>query len=488
MARRVGALLYLLILLALSHRGSPAVEDDGLDDAGLMGLHGADLPAGLLENGDFETIPPGGYRSAGTGEGATVIPGWVVNGTVEVVRSGQRQGGMILIVPQGEHAVRLGNEAGVSQSVAVEKGSTYAVTFSAARTCAQLESLNVSVAGVASQTIDLQTLYSVEGWDAYAWAFLAGSASGGGGGDGGGDGEMAKLVFINPGMEEDPTCGPIIDNIAIKKLFTPDRPEENAVLNGDFEEGPWTFKNASLGILLPTNLDEETSSLPGWIVESNRAVRYIDSDHFIVPQGKRAVELLSGKEGIISQMVETKPDKQYNLIFTMGSAGDLCQPPLAVMAFAGDQAQNFHFSPIGNSTSMSANLSFTAKAERTRVAFYSVYYNTRSDDHSSLCGPVVDDVKVWGASGAASAAQGLAAVAMWMVMVDEAYSGGFCPSAASSDNSCQSTRRKYSSISGDGEPSCRDAAGALRLGVGLHSFLLCHLRAVMFHLRLLVSG
>jgi len=26
-------------------------------------------------------------------------------------------------------------------------------------------------------------------------------------------------------MEDDPTCGPIIDDIAIKKLFTPDRPK-----------------------------------------------------------------------------------------------------------------------------------------------------------------------------------------------------------------------------------------------------------------------
>lgn len=177
------------------------------------------------------------------------------------------------------------------------------------------------------------------------------------------------------------------------------------------------FKNSTLGVLLPTNLDEETSSLPGWTVESNRAVRYVDSDHYAVPQGKRAIELLSGKEGIISQMVETKPNKQYSLVFTMGSAGDSCQPPLAIMAFAGDQAENFHFAPLGNATSMAANVSFTAKAERTRVAFYSVYYNTRSDDHSSLCGPVVDDVKVLGISMAASRFVRLNLVIMGMMAV-----------------------------------------------------------------------
>lgn len=166
------------------------------------------------------------------------------------------------------------------------------------------------------------------------------------------------------------------------------------------------FPNTSLGILLPTNLDEETSPLPGWTVESNRAVRFIDSAHYSVPQGKRAVELLSGKEGIISQMVQTTPNKQYNLTFTLGSAGDKCQPPLAVMAFAGDQAQNFHYSPVGNATSQAANMTFTARAERTRVAFYSVYYNMRSDDHSSLCGPVLDEVRVWGLSGAVGLSAG----------------------------------------------------------------------------------
>ncbi|KAL7142507.1 hypothetical protein ABFS83_08G127800 [Erythranthe nasuta] len=288
---------------------------------------------------------------------------------------------MILIVPQGGRAVRLGNDAEIRQQMKVEKGSLYSVTFSAARTCAQLESLNVSVPP-ASQTIDLQTLYSVQGWDSYAWAFQARE-------------DDVAVVFRNPEFpEDDPTCGPIIDDVAIKKLFIPVKPKDNAVVNGDFEEGPWMFRNESLGVLLPTNLDEDTSSLPGWIVESNRAVRYIDSYHYSVPGGKRAVELLSGKEGIISQMVQTKPDKTYSLTFSLGHASDACKQPLAVMAFAGDQAQNTHYSPNSNSTFQTVNLNFSAKAERTRVAFYSVYYNTRSDDMSSLCGPVIDDVRV----------------------------------------------------------------------------------------------
>ncbi|KAG8482295.1 hypothetical protein CXB51_026982 [Gossypium anomalum] len=336
----------------------------------------------LVANGDFETPPSGGFPSEAISDGPTEIPSWSTNGTVELVSAGEKvSGGMLLIVPRGKHAVRLGNDAEISQEVTVEKGSAYAVTFSAARTCAQMESLNVSVPP-ASQTVDLQTLYNVQGWDPYTISFEA-------------EEDKARLIFRNPGMEDDPECGPIIDDIAIKKLITPDKPKDNAVVNSGFEFGPWMFQNVSLGVLLPTNLDEETSPLPGWMVESNRAVRYIDSNHYAVPEGKRAVELVSGKEGIISQMVETTPNKLYSLTFSLGHARDKCKEPLAVMAFAGDQAQNFHYTPDSNSTFQVASVNFTAKAERTRIAFYSVYYNTRTDDMSSLCGPVVDDVRVW---------------------------------------------------------------------------------------------
>lgn len=168
-----------------------------------------------MVNGDFETPPLNGFPDDAIVQDSSEIPSWRSDGTVELIKSGQKQGGMILIVPEGRHAVRLGNDAEISQEVTVEKGSVYSVTFSAARTCAQLESLNVSVASdepIASQTIDLQTLYSVQGWDPYAWAFEAVV-------------DRVRLVFKNPGMEDDPTCGPIIDDIAVKKLFTPDKPK-----------------------------------------------------------------------------------------------------------------------------------------------------------------------------------------------------------------------------------------------------------------------
>lgn len=361
---------------------------------------------GLLVNGNFEKAGSENRTSWRGANGVDSLPGWSIEGTVEYINEGQRQGSMYLVVPEGKHAVRLGNEAQISQPISLQKGSTYSLTFSAARTCAQLESLNVTVPP-ATRNVDLQTLYSIFGWDAYAWAFQAQS-------------ENVEVIFQNPGLEEDPTCGPILDAIALKQISTPEKLKDNAVVNGDFEEGPWMFDNETLGVLLPTNLDVTTSSLPGWIVESSKAVRYIDSAHYTVPEGKRAIELLSGKEGIISQMVETNPGSKYTMSFLLGEAGDGCQEPMAVMAFAGDESDSVHFNnPPASGKYEPNNVTFTAKAERTRIAFYSLYYNTRIRDKSSLCGPVIDQVKVvdLSKSGAVAAFSGFSLFLLLLVTV-----------------------------------------------------------------------
>ncbi|XP_057823780.2 protein DUF642 L-GALACTONO-1,4-LACTONE-RESPONSIVE GENE 1 isoform X2 [Cryptomeria japonica] len=286
---------------------------------------------------------------------------------------------MVLVVPQGKHAARLGNNAEISQGIELDRGSIYSLTFSAARTCGQLETLNISVSPAAAASIDLQTLYNSEGWDAYAWGFIAIT-------------DRSELSFLNPELEQDSTCGPLIDNVAIKKISLPDQSDDNLVINGDFEEGPFMFPNSSVGVLLPPNLDYETSPLPGWIVESSKAVRYIDSNHFSVPEGKRAIQLLSGNQGSISQIIKTATSKTYRLIFSLGDAGDECHPPLAVVAFAGDQSQVANYSSVMSDPFHVFNLSFMANSENTKISFHSLYYNTK--DNSSLCGPVIDQIKV----------------------------------------------------------------------------------------------
>lgn len=103
--------------------------------------------------------------------------------------------------------MRLGNEASISQYIAVKRGYVYTFTFGATRTCAQEEVLSVSVPPFSGK-LPLQTLYSSDGGDTYAWAFKATS-------------NIAKVTFHNPGMEEDPACGPLIDAVAIKQIISP---------------------------------------------------------------------------------------------------------------------------------------------------------------------------------------------------------------------------------------------------------------------------
>lgn len=124
---------------------------------------------------------------------------------VEYIKGGPQPGGFFFPVPRGVHAVRLGNEASISQDVVVTQGSVYSLTFGATRTCSQDEVLRISIPGQ-SADLSLQTLYSSDGGDTYAWAFRATS-------------KVVKVTFHNLGVQEDPTCGPLLDAIAIKEIL-----------------------------------------------------------------------------------------------------------------------------------------------------------------------------------------------------------------------------------------------------------------------------
>jgi hypothetical protein len=69
--------------------------------------------------------------------------------------------------------------------------------------------LRVSVPGQ-SVEISIQTLYSSDGGDTYAWAFKATS-------------KLVRVTFHNPGIQEDPACGPLLDAIAIKEIILPQK-------------------------------------------------------------------------------------------------------------------------------------------------------------------------------------------------------------------------------------------------------------------------
>ncbi|XP_072054443.1 BIIDXI-like protein At5g11420 [Arachis hypogaea] len=169
---------------------------------------------------------------------------------------------------------------------------------------------------------------------------------------------------------------------------------ENILKNGEFEEGPYVFPNTSWGVLIPPNIEDSHSPLPVWMVEFLKAVRYIDSAHFSVPQGTRAVELVAGKESAIAQVARTVPGKTYVLSFAVGDASNSCEGSMIVEAYAGKDTLKVPYESKGKGGFKRAALKFVSVSPRTRVMFLSTFYTMRSDDFSSLCRPVVDNVKL----------------------------------------------------------------------------------------------
>lgn len=335
---------------------------------------------GLLPNGDFEQGPKASHLNKTVILGKYALPKWEIHGLVEYIHGGPQPYGMFFPVPRDHHAVRLGNEATISQSIPVKEGSFYSLTFSSSRTCAQDEVLRVSVPPL-SGDLPLQTLYSSNGGDTYAWGFRATSG-------------IAKVIFHNPGIQEDPACGPLLGAVAIKELFPPRPTRVNLVKNGGFEEGPYLLKNTTSGILLPPKQEDYTSPLPGWIIESLKAIRYVDSEHFKVPFGLAAVELVAGRESAIAQVIRTIPNRFYNLSFVVGDAKNGCHGSMLVEAFAVNETAKVQFHSHGKGEHRAASIKFNAIGARTRITFFSSFYHTKTDDTGSLCGPILDQVRV----------------------------------------------------------------------------------------------
>nr|CAB3487502.1 unnamed protein product [Digitaria exilis] len=310
------------------------------------------------------------------------IPHWEIYGFVEYIGSGQKQDDMILPVPEGEQAVRLGNDATICQQLSVVRHTYYSITFGAARTCAQAERLNVSVTPE-SGVLPIQTVYTSSGWDAYSWAFKAKHTT-------------VWLCIHNPGHEDHPACGPLIDAIAIKTIRPPHQVKtDNMLRNGDFEDGPYIFPNTPWGVLVPPITEDEHSPLPGWLIMSGtKVVKYVDAAHHAVPHGSYAVELVAGREAALAQEVTTVPGRPYRLSFSVGDAGNGCDGhQLAVDAYAGRATLKVPYDEShGKGGHKRAELEFVADANLTRVVFHSANHHIKSD--GTLCGPVVDDVSL----------------------------------------------------------------------------------------------
>ncbi|KAE9616923.1 hypothetical protein Lal_00035172 [Lupinus albus] len=337
------------------------------------------LPEAYLQNGNFEEKPDPKYLKKTILIGKYALPKWEINGLVEYISGGPQPGGMFFPVTHGIHAVRLGNEASISQTVKVKPGQWYALILGASRTCTQNEVLRISVPPK-SGDVPLQTLYSPDG-DVIAWGFKATS-------------NVARVTFHNPGVQEDPACGPLLDAIAIREFYPPSPTADNLVKNPGFEEGPFPIFNTTNGVLLPPKHQDLESPLPGWIIESLKAIKFIDSKHFNVPFGNGAVELVAGRESAIAQIIRTVPNKVYNMKFTIGDAKNGCHGSMMVEAFAAKDTIKVPFNSEGKGRFKTASFNFKAFADRTRITFYSSFYHSKVHDYGSLCGPVLDQVIV----------------------------------------------------------------------------------------------
>jgi len=169
----------------------------------------------------------------------------------------------------------------------------------------------------------------------------------------------------------------------------------NLVKNPGFEVGPFPIFNSTNGVLLPPEQEDHVSPLPGWMIESLKAVKFIDAKHFNVPFGQGAVELIAGRESVIAQILRTVPNKIYNMKFTIGDARNGCHGSMMIEAFAAKDTLKVPFKSEGKGKFKTVSFKFRAIENRTRITFYSSFYHTRIHDYGSLCGPVIDQVIVY---------------------------------------------------------------------------------------------
>ncbi|KAG0487390.1 hypothetical protein HPP92_009485 [Vanilla planifolia] len=285
---------------------------------------------GPLENGDFEEDPGG--RVPGAAWGRSTIPaGRPI--AIEVVRSGQRQSGTDPGRPHGCGDLQR------SPHVRTSSGQ-----------------LNVSVHRRRLTRPSICRRSTAWGGTPTPWAFRAGNAAG--------DGETIEVIHESG---RNRMC---------------DYKQYGGQWN--LEEGPWMFVQGCSTRLysLPTNLDEDLLP-PGWIMGQSGGPVTSTPTTIQSPQGRRAIELLSGKESS-SQMVETKPEEAIQPSLCHGLCRRLLPTSPGCRSAAGDQAQGFHFTPIGTRPPLLPTSASSPGREDSGGILQCVTTTHEGDDHSSL--------------------------------------------------------------------------------------------------------
>ncbi|KAK7261893.1 hypothetical protein RIF29_28217 [Crotalaria pallida] len=343
---------------------------------------------GLLPNGDFEESPKAGHLLNGTVViFDTAIPDWTISGIVEYISSPQKQFNDKLIELQGAHSIKLITGSSIKQKVELTKGLLYSITLSAAHTCGREDRVKLSL-DPSSDENELDMFFvsgdtSGDGWESFAQGFRANHT----------EGEI-EISNFGKSDDDDPDCGVLIDSVALKVINPPKRTRGNLLKNGNFEEGPYISPNTSWGVdITPLGFDAHIP-IPGWLIENINNVKYIDSDHFAIPEGKRAVELLAfGSNIALKQVVITEIGKDYELTFDVGDGKDACKGSMVVEVFAGKDSVQVPYQSEGKGGFIRGKLRFKAVSTRTNIRITSKQNLTKKDDRT-ICGPVIDDVKL----------------------------------------------------------------------------------------------
>lgn len=127
-------------------------------------------------------------------------------------------------------------------------------------------------------------------------------------------------------------------------------------------------------------------------------VKYIDAKNFFVPEGKAAVEIVSGASAGVQTAKQLNQGSNYNLEFMLGDANDSCSGDFIVGVAAGSSVQNFSIHSNGTGSAKKYSMTFMgAGPSPTSISFQS--YTTRQRDDGVFCGPVIDAVVLRASSG-----------------------------------------------------------------------------------------
>ncbi|KAL9151721.1 hypothetical protein ABFS82_11G070600 [Erythranthe guttata] len=342
----------------------------------------------ILQNPDFE-IPPYNITTNSSTTHLTKenpIPGWSFKGTVSYVTSGAN-----LSFPGsgGAHAVQLGENGTISQTIRARGLMEYVLSFNLipqSEDCANNRTaVNVSVHGKydyshRSKVFSLGRNLSMNLWGSYAF-FLGRLAA---------ESLNLHITSVSTTKAKDAnnnvTCWPIVDAFTVRKNRLPMWEYENRLANGDFEIGPAFLKNSF------------DSPLQEWSILGT--VKYIDSIHYKVPQGKAAIELVSADLSGIQIGLNLETKSTYTLNFTMGDANNSCAGDFTVYVQVADNVHNFTMRSNGTGSAFVKSITFKSELPstvETSIAIYS--FNETRTSYGVLCGPVIDNIILKGSNG-----------------------------------------------------------------------------------------